>query len=80
MVKVILHVIRNCSLKTDFAPFGSKFFPLRQVLIMKRDAIEMGHCLIQWSPFDVLRHCIWYNTTGSFVFRCFEANTRVYVS
>ena len=42
VVKVIFHTIRNC-----------KFFPLRVVPILKRDAIEVNHCLVQYSPFDV---------------------------
>ena len=32
---------------------GSKFFPLREVSILKRDVIVENHCLIQLSPFDV---------------------------
>ena len=39
VVKVIFYNIRNCS--------GSKFFLLREVLILKRDANEENHCLIQ---------------------------------
>ena len=39
------HAIRNCSKRKDFSHSGSKFFPLRGVLIMKRDAIEENHCL-----------------------------------
>ena len=48
-IKVIFHTIhvRNCSLRKEFAPSGSKFFPLREVPILKRDAIEENHCLIQ---------------------------------
>ena len=53
MVKVVFHAIRNCSLRKEFAPSGSKFFPIREVPIMKRDAIEENHCLIQQSSFDV---------------------------
>ena len=45
VVKVIFQTIRNCS--------GSEFFPLRVVPILKRDAIEVNHCLVQYSPFDV---------------------------
>ena len=30
-----------------------KFFPLREIPILKRDTIEENHCLIQKSPFDV---------------------------
>ena len=40
MVNVIFHTIRNCSKREEFAPSGSKFFPLREVPISKRDAIE----------------------------------------
>ena len=36
----------------NFAPSGSKFFPLREVPILKRDAIEENHCLVRLSPFD----------------------------
>ena len=35
VIKVIFHTIR------------SEFFPLREVPILKRDAIEENHCLIQ---------------------------------
>ena len=45
VVKVIFHTIKNYS--------GSKFFPIREVPILKRDAIEEKHCSIQYSPFDV---------------------------
>ena len=47
VVKVVFHAIRNCSLRKEFAPSGSKFFPIREVSIMKRDATEGNHCLIQ---------------------------------
>ena len=47
VVKVIFYIIRNCSKKIEFAPSGSKFFPLREILILKRDAIEENHCFIQ---------------------------------
>ena len=40
MVKVIFHAIRDCSLSKEYAPSGSKFFPFREVLIMKRDSNE----------------------------------------
>ena len=53
MVKVIFHPIRNCSLRKDFAPSGSKFFPLREVPILKREVNEENNCRIQLSPFDV---------------------------
>ena len=37
-------------------PYGSKFFPLREVSVVKRDAIEEDRCLIQYSRnlFNVL--------------------------
>ena len=47
VVKVILHTIRNCYLRKEFASSESKFFPLREVPIMKGDAIEENQCLIQ---------------------------------
>ena len=31
----------------NLLPCGSEFFPLREVLILKRDAIEENHCLIK---------------------------------
>ena len=43
MVKVIFHLIMNCS----------KFFSLCEVPTLKRDALQEKHCLIQESPFDV---------------------------
>ena len=53
MIKVIYHSIRDRSLRKTFAPSGSKFFPLREVPILKRDVIGENHNLIQKSPFDV---------------------------
>ena len=53
VVKVIFHAIRNCSQRKEFTLSGSKFFPLGEVPILKRNAIEENHCLIQLSPFDV---------------------------
>ena len=44
VVKVIFHAIRNCSKRKEFAP---SFFPFRVVPILKKDAIEENHCLIQ---------------------------------
>ena len=32
---------------------GSKFFPLREVIILRRDAIEENNCLFQLSLFNV---------------------------
>ena len=40
VVKVIFHLIRNCSKRKEFALSGSKFFPLREVPTLKRDAIR----------------------------------------
>ena len=51
MVKVIFNTIRNCSKRKELAPSGSKFFPSREVPILKRDANEENHFLIQKSPF-----------------------------
>ena len=56
MINMIFNAIKNCFLKKEFAPSGSKFFPLREVPIMKKDAIEGNHCLILSPPFDV-RNC-----------------------
>ena len=47
VVKVIFHTLRNSSKKKEFAPSGGKFFPLREVPILKRGAIVEKHCLIQ---------------------------------
>ena len=47
MIRVIFYTKRNFSLRKEFAPSGRKFFPLREVPILKRDAIEEKHCLIQ---------------------------------
>ena len=33
VIKVIFHTITNCSLRKEFAPSGSIFFPLREVSI-----------------------------------------------
>ena len=52
MVKVNFHIIRNFS-GSKFFPLrkvsGSEFFPLRKIPILKREAIEENHCLIQSS-------------------------------
>ena len=45
VVKVIFQTIRNCSIRKEFAPSGSEFFPLREVPILKRGAIEDNRCL-----------------------------------
>ena len=47
VVKVIFHMIRNCSERKEFSPSGRKFFPLREVPNLKRDTVEENHCLIQ---------------------------------
>ena len=47
VVKVISQTRRNCSKKKEFNPSASKFFPLREVPILKRNAIEENLCLIQ---------------------------------
>ena len=47
MVKVIFRTLWNCSLRKEFASSWSKFFPLREVPMLKRDAIVENHCLIQ---------------------------------
>ena len=44
MVKVIFHTIKE---KKLLSPSGSKFFSLRKVPILKRDAIEENQLLIQ---------------------------------
>ena len=45
MVNVIYHTIRNRSERKEFAPPGSKFVSLREVLILRREAIEENNCL-----------------------------------
>ena len=47
VIKVIFHTARNCSERKECATSGSKFFPLREVPTLKREAIEDNHCLIQ---------------------------------
>ena len=47
VIKVIFHTILNCSVRKEFAPSGSKFFPLREVPILKRDESEDNICLIE---------------------------------
>ena len=44
MVILLFLTIRNFSQRKEFAPSGSKFFPLRKVPILKRDAINENHC------------------------------------
>ena len=46
VVKVNFLAIRNCSKRKEFAPSGSKFFPLREVPILKKDAIDPFHIVI----------------------------------
>ena len=47
VVKMIFHTLSNWSKRKEFPPSGSKFFPLREVPILKRDVSEETHCLIQ---------------------------------
>ena len=47
VVKLIIQTIKNCSERNEFAPSVIKFFPLRQVPILKRGVIEENHCLFQ---------------------------------
>ena len=47
LVKVSFHTKGNCFSRKEFAPSRSKLFPLREVPILKSDAIEENHCLIQ---------------------------------
>ena len=47
VIKVIFNTIRNFSLRKEFAPSGSKFFPLGEVPILNREEIEKNHCSIQ---------------------------------
>ena len=42
VVKVVFYTLKNCSLRKEFAPSGSKFFPLRELPIMKRDVDRSG--------------------------------------
>ena len=44
---VIFHTLRNCFSRREFAPSGIKFFPVREVPILKMDIIVENHCLIQ---------------------------------
>ena len=53
MVKVVYHNMRNCFKGKEIAHRGSGFFPFREVPILKKDAIELNHCLIRRSVFDV---------------------------
>ena len=51
MVNVIFNTIRNCSKRKEFAPSGSKFFPFKEVAILKKDAIA-GRKRTQQLDFD----------------------------
>ena len=54
MVRVVFfQTRRNCSYRKEFTPSGIKFFPLREVAVVKRGAIEENQCLIEESPFDL---------------------------
>ena len=49
----------------ESAPSGSIFFPLREVPILKRGAIEENHCLFQESSFDVrILSAFWLRLLG----------------
>ena len=52
MVKVFIY-LKELLLTERIRSSGSKFFPLREVPISKRDIIVENHCLIQRYPFDV---------------------------
>ena len=65
----VLLMVRNCPKKKQFAPSGSEFFPLREVPILKRDAIEKNHCSFQVSPVDV-RNFISVLATPFSVYHC----------
>ena len=58
VIYVIFHTLRYFSLTKKLAPSGSKFLPLREVPILKRDTIDENHCLmcVTFSVFW-LRHC-----------------------
>ena len=43
MVKVMFYTIRNCSQRKEFSSSGGKFFPIKEVDNLKRDAIEENH-------------------------------------
>ena len=51
LVKVIFHTIRNCSQRKEFASSESKYFPLREVPILKRDAPFHGKMIakLKWT-------------------------------
>ena len=65
MVKVISYTIRNCSIRKEFAPSGSKFFLLREVSIWKGGQLKrVTACsssiplmCVTFSAFR-LRHCV----------------------
>ena len=66
VVKMIFHTLMNCFNRKEFAPYGSKFFPFREVPILKRDVILENHCFKWYSSLPLmcvtfsafqLRHC-----------------------
>ena len=53
VIKSDFPYLKELLLKERMAPSGIKFFPLREVPILKRDVIVDKHCMIQQSSFDV---------------------------
>ena len=45
--ELLLKEIIRSVWEQEFAPFGSKFFSLREVPIFEKNAIDQNHCLIQ---------------------------------
>ena len=39
VTKVSYHTLTNCSYRKEFAPVGGKFFPIREVPILKREVM-----------------------------------------
>ena len=50
--------MKDCSSSKELAPRGSKFFPLRDVAILKRNVIGVIDCSFQYSFFDARRYII----------------------
>ena len=46
-VIVFFYTIRDCSERKELAPRGSKFFPFRDVPILKKDTIDENHYSFQ---------------------------------
>ena len=53
VINVIFHTIRNSSCRKEFAPSGSKFFPLREVPILKGTQLKRIIAASSSLPFDV---------------------------